>query len=48
MSRVTETCPFCREKDFEAAEEWDKEFAKQRCLQWPGAWADEMLKRSPR
>ena len=31
--------------NWEAAQIWDKEFAKQRLLQWPRAWADEMLKR---
>lgn len=24
--------------------DWDREFEKQRYLQWPIAWADEMLK----
>lgn len=24
--------------------EWDKERDKQRCIQWPGAWADEQLR----
>lgn len=29
----------------EAHEAWHEEHSKQRRLQWPAAWADEMLKR---
>lgn len=37
---------FCRRlRDaYKAREDWDKEYEKQRYIQWPAAWADEMLK----
>lgn len=25
-------------------EKWEAEYEKQRCVQWPAAWADEMIK----
>jgi len=34
---------FCN-KNQQAIDEWDSEFGKQRFIQWPGAWADEMIK----
>ncbi|MFO0958256.1 MAG: hypothetical protein U0800_12655 [Isosphaeraceae bacterium] len=29
---------------FKARQVWETEFAKQRCVQWPAAWADAMLR----
>ena len=34
-----------RREAYQAAAKWDFEHRKQRSLQWPLAWADEMLRR---
>lgn len=28
----------------EALRQWRQDYDKQRCIQWPAAWADEMIK----
>jgi hypothetical protein len=35
--------PFDLACNFQEEIPWDREYQKQRCLQWPAAWADEQI-----